>query len=343
MATTYVSMANLTKYDTLLKAYIADGWYDKIEIDQFIATIEQREANYVDRSVNDLVNYYTKSQTYTKAETNALISTIPTFSIEVVDELPTEDISTTTIYLLRNDGSEAGNIFTEYLYVDDEWEVLGSQSIDLSDYYTCEEVDYLIPKKVSDLQNDAGYIRQIDIDSNMVAGIRGVNDIEFQKGYVTIDKQMVGLSLVENKSSQQILGQLIDTNVTSALGFMPLNAANYVQNSSTQDGFVPKSNGMPNKVWGTDSNGIPGWINGSGGGGGGDVTGVKGSAEASYRTGNVSISKDNIGLGNVENKSSAIIRGELTSENVTNALGYTPVRTQISMSVANENLVFSQD
>ena len=34
--------------------------------------------------------------------------------------------------------------------------------------------------------------------------------------------------------------------------------------------------------------------------------------------------KAELGLGNVENKSSATIRGELTSKNVTDALGYTP-------------------
>lgn len=54
------------------------------------------------------------------------------------------------------------------------------------------------------------------------------------------------------------------------------------------------------------------------------VTGVKGNSESSYRTGNVNITAANIGLGNVENKSSATIRGELTSSNVTTALGYTP-------------------
>lgn len=54
------------------------------------------------------------------------------------------------------------------------------------------------------------------------------------------------------------------------------------------------------------------------------VTGVKGNSESSYRTGNVNITKANIGLGNVENKSSATIRGELTKSNVTTALGYTP-------------------
>ena len=54
------------------------------------------------------------------------------------------------------------------------------------------------------------------------------------------------------------------------------------------------------------------------------LTGVKGDSEASYRTGDVNITKANIGLDNVENKSSATIRGELTKANVTDALGYTP-------------------
>ena len=54
------------------------------------------------------------------------------------------------------------------------------------------------------------------------------------------------------------------------------------------------------------------------------VTGVKGNSESSYRTGNVNITKANIGLSNVEDKSSATIRSELTSTNVTTALGYTP-------------------
>lgn len=73
-------------------------------------------------------------------------------------------------------------------------------------------------------------------------------------------------------------------------------------------GQVLKSNGT-SIYWGTDSN---------------SVTGVKGNSESSYRTGNVNITAANIGLGNVENKSSATIRGELISSNVTTALGFTP-------------------
>lgn len=63
-----------------------------------------------------------------------------------------------------------------------------------------------------------------------------------------------------------------------------------------------------------------------------DVTGVKGDAESTYRGGNVNITKGNIGLSNVENKSSATIRGELTFTDVTQALGYVPPQTGMTYS-----------
>ena len=43
------------------------------------------------------------------------------------------------------------------------------------------------------------------------------------------------------------------------------------------------------------------------------------------KTGAVTLSKSDVGLGSVDNKSSATIRSEITSDNVTGALGYTPV------------------
>ena len=57
---------------------------------------------------------------------------------------------------------------------------------------------------------------------------------------------------------------------------------------------------------------------------GNPVTGIKGETEASYRRGNVNITREDLGLGNVEDKSSETIRSELTKENVVEALGYTP-------------------
>lgn len=56
--------------------------------------------------------------------------------------------------------------------------------------------------------------------------------------------------------------------------------------------------------------------------------------------------KSHLGLGNVENKSSATIRGELTETDITNALGYTPPETDTTYDVATtskDGLLSSSD
>ena len=65
--------------------------------------------------------------------TKAEVSAIPKFAVKVVTELPSADISTTTIYLVKT-GSEDKNLYTEYIYVDSKWEKLGEQKLDLSGY-----------------------------------------------------------------------------------------------------------------------------------------------------------------------------------------------------------------
>lgn len=52
-----------------------------------------------------------------------------------------------------------------------------------------------------------------------------------------------------------------------------------------------------------------------------------------------SVTKSQLGLGNVENKSSATIRGEITSSNVTTALGYTPLQSSDLDGYATESWV----
>ena len=80
--------------------------------------------------------------TYTKSQIDSKIAAIPTLSYQVVSELPTTDISTTTIYLLaRPSSSSQPDIYDEYLYVNSQWEIIGSTSTDLSNYYTKSEVD----------------------------------------------------------------------------------------------------------------------------------------------------------------------------------------------------------
>lgn len=73
-------------------------------------------------------------------------STTPKFNIKVVNELPTTNISETTIYLLRT-GDEEDNMYSEYIYVNNDWELLGTQKLDLSNYYTKQEIDTMLQWK----------------------------------------------------------------------------------------------------------------------------------------------------------------------------------------------------
>lgn len=137
----------------------------------------------IDKAVQDLVYYYTKSDVYNKAETRALLSTISSLDIKVVNSLPVSDISTTTIYFLKPIGSQN---YDEYIYVDNAWVKIGDTSIDLSqyleiddfnvaiaDYYTSAEVDALINSYYTKSQVDtllAGKQDPLTFDNTPTAG-----------------------------------------------------------------------------------------------------------------------------------------------------------------------------
>lgn len=64
------------------------------------------------------------------------------FKVEVVEALPTENISHQVIYLMLNGDDEENNIYDEFVYnSNDEWEKIGSTKTDLSNYYNKQEVD----------------------------------------------------------------------------------------------------------------------------------------------------------------------------------------------------------
>ena len=94
----------------------------------------QNDNSFITNTVNNLANYYLKTQTYTQAEVDALIAAIVTLDIQVVATLPTHDISTTTIYLVPSTDPQAQNIKDEYSYVNNAWEQIGSTAVDLTDY-----------------------------------------------------------------------------------------------------------------------------------------------------------------------------------------------------------------
>ena len=73
----------------------------------------------------------------TTSEVNSAIATaignINQFNVAVVSTLPTENIDDHTIYFMSNGGSD-DNIYDEWMYINNNWEKIGTTAVDLSGY-----------------------------------------------------------------------------------------------------------------------------------------------------------------------------------------------------------------
>ena len=108
--------------------------------------------NIITSAVSNLQNYYLKSETYTKTEVEELIGSTVGVTIEIVQELPAVG-QTNVIYFLP---TETTNVYSQYIYTaNDGWVLIGSTSVDLSNYYTKGQVDTLLNGKQNVLTIDA--------------------------------------------------------------------------------------------------------------------------------------------------------------------------------------------
>lgn len=111
------------------------------------------DREFVTNTTNNLVNYYSKSEVFTKNEVLSLIDKISTMSMLVVDTLPTENISSTTIYLLPTITSETQNVFEEYIYVNNQWELIGTTKIDLTGLVKPEDVMPIVEENSEEVES----------------------------------------------------------------------------------------------------------------------------------------------------------------------------------------------
>lgn len=87
---------------------------------------------------------------------------------KLVSSLPATNIDSNKVYLLQSEETEENNIYTEYIYINGEWEKIGSfkTNVDLTNYATLEKLNTLeskIPTKLSQLNNDLN----INIECNV--------------------------------------------------------------------------------------------------------------------------------------------------------------------------------
>ena len=105
---------------------------------------------------------------YVTSVVGEAISNISQFSLEPVDVLPTEDIKTNIIYAIPSENTKLKNARDEYIYLNGDWECIGTTAVDLGNYYTKTEVEDIISRNLDEAMAYIGgnYYTNEEIDNN---------------------------------------------------------------------------------------------------------------------------------------------------------------------------------
>lgn len=166
---------SLAPYAT--KAYVNDAIKINVPDMEGYAT-----EDYVDEAVDniDLTSYATKQYVIDA------IGDISSFDIEIVSSLSAiTNINEHTIYYVPN-----GNHYDEYMYVNGQWEMIGSTELDLTGYATEEYVQE--------------QIENIDIPDPDLTAYAKKTDIPSLEGYATQDYVDIQISYINSEGVKEI-------------------------------------------------------------------------------------------------------------------------------------------
>lgn len=174
-----------TKIDNKIGTLNANSTLDPDPGDQYITVIAQEEgvidANYysfTSKFESEVEAARKKGSIAGRTEVNNAINNavgkITSFEYKIVDSLPAvSDGKKGIIYLVAHSGGTTQNIYDEYIFLPAEgstaarYEKIGTTDIDLTPYAKKTE----IPKKVSDITNDIGFITAQTSASHIVNAI----------------------------------------------------------------------------------------------------------------------------------------------------------------------------
>lgn len=181
--------------------WVNDNWF---ELGGGTIEFEDNDTTYVFKelssktgfSVTSYVNGVSKEtktfnfDVYTKSQTDTAIAAAVVNSSHLKRQIlkegeKLEDISnpdTNTIYMVRKHAFSTGDIYEEYMYIDGEFELIGNSFVNLSDYYTKNEVISLFESNYQEilLQVDTLYgNREISGNDGLKGGgLISAGDIE---------------------------------------------------------------------------------------------------------------------------------------------------------------------
>lgn len=127
------------------------------------SVVENRKVELATIIANIMIDVQNKliETAYTKQEVNDIISNRAGF--EIVDALPTKNISPNKIYLLKlqtDDDTTDNDVYDEYIFINDAWEHVGSFQADFSNYYNKEQVVNLLNQTLEATNTEFESVKQ---------------------------------------------------------------------------------------------------------------------------------------------------------------------------------------
>ena len=111
---------------------------DLANINQLITDLDTDLSNHTNDTVihvtQDDKDLWNATLQNAKDYAKKLFDSVTSFTIEIVDTLPTENIKSMTIYFIRNGRDNESDYYEEYMYVNDKWEIIGSTFVNLAPY-----------------------------------------------------------------------------------------------------------------------------------------------------------------------------------------------------------------
>lgn len=109
--------------------------------------------NYTTMAAVEGKGYQTNAQV--QQAINSALSGITGIQFSIVEQLPATGAAG-TIYLVQKTVTATGNIYTEWIYVNNKWETLGDTTVDLSDYLKKTDVSALTNAEIDDVTQVGG-------------------------------------------------------------------------------------------------------------------------------------------------------------------------------------------
>lgn len=208
------------------------------------------DTGFITNTVNNLVEYYKKTETYTQTEIDSKISSIPKFAIKVVAELPTTDISETTVYLVASEGDNQ-NLYVEYIYVGGTWEKLGEQTLDLSNYPNIDQMNTTISNALanyvpntrkingkvlsSDIDLTADDVGALSSDTPLFSG--DYNDLSNKPTIPEVNQEAIAFAESERQKSKNLFDFLKYVEVNGSPIFLD-NGIKGIVDANTSSRFM---------------------------------------------------------------------------------------------------------